>query len=218
MCPHKLTQTQQQQHQHQQPASSSPPRPSTPQQLPPFPTAANAGNIIDKNVIPINHHQQAEKEKQKDDEERASLISEIRRLENGALRASRDEMESLKEASAAKRAAIERMEEELKDVMSQMRGSGRNNGNNNGGGGGSSSNKDADDNKATRRPSSGSKSGTGTDNNRRPNRRLRSAVAGTPGEKSLRKSLILQNSMLRRVSASGDRPFFRRPPIKDVEA
>ena len=73
----------------------------------------------------------------KDEAERAALINEILRLEksmNVALRASHDEISSLKESSAKKRAEIKRMEEELAKVVLAAKNKGTDNsGSNNNG-------------------------------------------------------------------------------------
>jgi len=181
-------------HHHQPHPSTSTPRssPATPQ--PPFPTntTTTAKNNNNNDIILI--HQE--------DEEHASLINEILRLErsmNGALRASRDEMESLNKISADKKAAVKQMGEVL-DMMKT-----------------GSSTTSSNNNRSLHR-------GPPSSSNSSPSRRRTISTSSNNntamGESHLRKSVIHPN-WNRRVSVSGDRPFFRRrateapPPLKD---
>eukprot|EP00578_Thalassiosira_sp_NH16_P007084 CAMPEP_0181121890 /NCGR_PEP_ID=MMETSP1071-20121207/24998_1 /TAXON_ID=35127 /ORGANISM="Thalassiosira sp., Strain NH16" /LENGTH=676 /DNA_ID=CAMNT_0023206777 /DNA_START=103 /DNA_END=2131 /DNA_ORIENTATION=- len=141
-------------------------------------------------------HDNGENDQQKNDpqdEEHASLINEIRRLENsmnGALRASRDEMEILKGASIDKKLVLEQMEEELENIMKKL-----------------GNNQPRRLSQSTRCPSSAS-SGS------RSRRRSAVAAKGGGATSDMRKSLMRQNSLLRRVSV----PVFRRPSLKDADA
>ena len=155
---------------------------STPQ--PPFVGSSTTQHITDEQTIDP-----------KDEEERNSLINEIRRLEqsmNGALRTSRDEMEKLSQISQEKRELIERMQEEHDDIMKQIENDGI-----------VLSAESAGSQQAQQRRSSDG-----------------STKGGGGGGPDLRKSLRKQNSMFRRLSVSGDgdRPFFRRPALKDDDA
>ncbi|KAL7549624.1 hypothetical protein ACHAWF_012894 [Thalassiosira exigua] len=162
------------------PTSSLPPCPPSPQPSPPATPDGSGGAAGNR---------QAE-------EEHALLVVEIRRLEssmNGALRASRDEMEGLKDASAEKKAALQTMEGQLAairnqiDVREQRRSSGN-------------------------RSVCSAKSG----GSRMSHARRRPTSTSNASESTMRKSLMRQNSFLRRVSVSGDRPFFRRPALEDA--
>lgn len=167
---------------------------ASPQQ-PPFP----GGSDVDPAAAIAHPNHQSQPRQPADDggeEERSSLISEILRLEqsmNLALRASRDEMESLKEKADRKRDEIRRMEEELAEVMKQI-----------GDGSGSGAGAGA------------GQHGHGAQGNHHPkDQQQQHQRPSTPD--SMRTSLLRQNSMFRRVSVSGDRPFFRRPTLAGSE-
>ena len=128
----------------------------------------------------------------KEEAERAALINEILRLEksmNVALRASHDEISSLKESSAKKRAEIKRMEDELTKVLAANKNTDNNSNNNNG------HNEDT----------------TNTKNINSGGMRMPFPSPGSDIRRH-RNLMNLQNSL----NNNNKKPFFRRPSLKDA--
>ena len=129
----------------------------------------------------------------KEEAERAALINEILRLEksmNVALRASHDEISSLKESSAKKRAEIKRMEDELTKVLAANKNTDNNSNNNNG------HNEDT----------------TNTKNINGGGMRMPFPSPGGSDIRRNRNLMNLQNSL----NNNNKKPFFRRPSLKDA--